>query len=129
MSKYAIYDYVHPAEGNLVKAWSMGLQKKERSKLNAKLDALALHGSELIPGLLSPTGTANIFKLKIRGQQVQLRPMICEGPGGQGAFTLLLGAKEIASEYEPKGAPELAATIRGDLIAHPERRVEHERVD
>jgi hypothetical protein len=129
MSKYVIYDYVHPVEGNRVKAWSMGLQKKERAKLNAKIDALAIHGPELIPGLLSPTGTPNIFKLKVRGQQVQLRPMVCEGPGSGPTFTLLLGAKEIASEYEPLGAPERAAEIRNDLLAHPERRVEHERVD
>jgi hypothetical protein len=127
MSKYAIYDYVHPVDGNLVKTWSLGLQTKERAKLNAKIDMLGLHGPELIPGLLSPTGTPNIFKLKVKGQ-VQLRPMICEGPGIEPSFTLLLGAKEISSEYEPAQAPEKAAEIRNDLLAHPERRVEHERI-
>jgi transcriptional regulator with XRE-family HTH domain len=70
---WTIYNYVHPREGNLVKTWSLGLQKKERAKLNAKIDALAMHGPDLIPGLLSPTGVPSIFKLKIRGQ-VQLRP-------------------------------------------------------
>lgn len=129
MSKYAIYDYVHPLEGNLVKTWSMSLQKKERAKLNAKIDALAIHGPELIPGLLSPTGTPNIFKLKVRGQQVQLRPMLCGGPSSDATFTLLLGAKEIASKYEPTNAPEKAAEVRKDLLVHPERRVEHERAD
>jgi hypothetical protein len=128
MSKYALYDYVHPVEGNLVKTWSEGLQKKERAKLNMKLDALELHGPELIPNLLSPTGTPNIFKLKVRGQ-VQLRPMLCEGPGQERAYTLLLGSKEIGDEYEPLNAPHKAADIRNDLLAHPERRVEHERVN
>ena len=127
MTKYAIYDYVDPVEGNLVKAWSMKLQKKERAKLNAKLDALEICGSDLIPGLLSPTGVPSIFKLKIKGQ-VQLRPMICEGPGGKPEFTLLLGAKEISSKYDPVNAPEKAAAIRIELIAHPERRVKHERI-
>lgn len=127
MAKYAIYDYVDPVEGNLVKTWSIGLQKKERAKLNAKIDALAMHGPELIPGLLSPTGIPSIFKLKVKGQ-VQLRPMVCEGPGRELAFTLLLGAKEISSEYEPANAPGKAAEIRNDLLAHPERRVEHERI-
>jgi hypothetical protein len=127
MAKYIVYDYVHPAEGNLVKTWSLRLQTKERAKLNAKIDILALHGPELIPGLLSPTGTPSIFKLKVRGQ-VQLRPMVCEGPGFEPSFTLLMGAKEISFEYEPAGAPEKAAEIRSDLLAHPERRVVHERV-
>jgi hypothetical protein len=125
--KYSIYDYVHPVEGNIIKTWSSGLQKKERAKLNQRLDSLALHGPELIPGLLSPTGVPKIFKLKIRGK-VQLRPMICEGPGSESEFTLLLGAKEISSKYVPDGAPEKAAEYRADLITHPERRVKHERV-
>jgi hypothetical protein len=128
MAKSSIYDYVHPSEGNLVKKWSMGLQKQERARLNSKLDALAMHGAELIPGLLAPTGVPNIFKLRVKGQ-VQLRPLVCEGPGhAEAAFTLLLGAKEISSEYEPANAPEKAAEIRNDLLAHPERRTEHERV-
>jgi len=111
-----------------MKTWSGGLQKKERAKLNARIDALAMHGPELIPGLLSPTGVANIFKLKARGQ-VQLRPMVCEGPGLEPGFTFLLGAKEISSKYDPEDAPEKAAEIRNDLLAHPERRIEHERVN
>lgn len=128
MTKYIIYDYVDPVEGNLMKAWSIGLQKKERAKLNAKIDALAMYGSDLIPGILSPTGVPSVFKLKVQGQ-VKLRPMVCEGPGhGELAFTFLLGAKEISSDYKPSGAPTTAATIRADLIAHPERRIEHERV-
>ena len=76
--KYAIYDYVDPVEGNLMKTWSGSLQKKERAKLNAKIDALAMHGAELIPNILAPTGVPAIFKLKVPGQ-VQLRPMVCEG--------------------------------------------------
>jgi hypothetical protein len=128
MAKSSIYDYVHPVEGNLMKKWSVGLQKKERARLNSKIDALAMHGADLIPGILSPTGVPNIFKLKVKGQ-VQLRPMVCEGPGhAEPAFTFLLGAKEISSEYEPANAPSAAAEIRDDLLAHPERRTEHERV-
>ncbi len=128
MTKYTIYDYVDPVVGNLIKAWSMGLQKKERAKLNAKIDALAMHGSELIPGILSPTGVPSIFKLKIQGR-VKLRPMLCEGPGqGELAFTFLLGAKEVSWDYEPSDAPKMAAQLRADLIAHPERRIEHERI-
>lgn len=129
MAKSSIYDYVHPAEGNRMKAWSTGLQKKERAKLNSKIDALEMHGADLIPGILAPTGIPAIFKLKAQGQ-VKLRPMVCEGPGEtEAAFTFLLGAKEISWEYEPVNAPDIAAEIRNDLLAHPERRTKHERVN
>lgn len=129
MAKSSIYDYVHPVEGNLMKKWSVGLQKKERAKLNSKIDALAMHGADLIPGILAPTGTPSIFKLKAQGQ-VKLRPMVCEGPGtGEAAFTFLLGAKEISWEYDPANAPSLAADIRSDLLKYPNRRVEHERIN
>jgi hypothetical protein len=128
MRKWTIYDYVDPEEGNLIRAWSYQLQKKERAKLNQRLDSLSLHGPELIPGILSPTGVQSIFKLKIHGQ-VQLRPMLCEGPGrSEMAFTLLLGAFEVSWKYVPEGAPELAAKLREALTRDIRRRVLHERV-
>jgi len=112
-----------------MKAWSMGLQKKERAKLNSKIDALSMHGADLIPGILAPTAVPAIFKLKIQGQ-VKLRPMVCQGPGrAEASFTFLLGAKEISWEYDPANAPDLAAEIRNDLLAHPDRRTLHERVN
>ena len=80
MPKWTIFDYVDPVDGNLIRAWTVRLQKKERAKLNQRLDSLAVHGAGMIPGIISPTGIPSIFKLKIRGK-VQLRPMLCEGPG------------------------------------------------
>jgi hypothetical protein len=128
MTKWTIYDYVDPVDGNLIRAWSSQLQKKERAKLNQRLDSLAMHGPELIPGILSPTGIASILKLKIHGQ-VQLRPLLCEGPGrGEEAFTLLLGAFEVSDDYVPMGAPLIASRAREGLIKDMRRRVLHERV-
>ncbi|HVC46285.1 MAG TPA: hypothetical protein VND90_03470 [Terracidiphilus sp.] len=128
MPKWTIFDYVDPVEGNLFKAWSSCLQKKELAKLNNRLDALSTHGPELIPGILSPTGLASIFKLKIHGN-VQLRPLLCEGPGrGEEAFTLLLGAFEVSNDYVPIGAPLIASRMRESLIKDMRRRVIHERV-
>lgn len=126
MPSWLIYDYLHPTHGNLMRAWRRGLQRKEQAKLDSKIDALAMHGPELVPGILAPTGTASIFKLKVQGQ-VKLRPMVCEGPGqGERAYTFLLGAKEIAWVYVPAGAPATAAEYRQDLIQHPERRTLHD---
>lgn len=128
MPEWTIFDYVDPVDGNLIKAWSARLQKKERAKLNQRLDSLAMHGPGLIPGILSPTGIVSIFKLKIHGK-VQLRPLLCEGPGrGEQAITLLLGAFEVSDDYVPIGAPLLASRMRESLIKDMRRRVLHERV-
>jgi len=128
MAKWTIFDYVDPVEGNLIRAWSARLQKKELAKLNHRLDSLAMHGPELIPGILSPTGTASILKLKIHGK-VQLRPLLCEGPGrDEEAFTLLLGAFEVSDDYVPMGAPLFASRMRESLVKDMRRRVPHERV-
>jgi hypothetical protein len=128
MPKWTIYDYVDPVDGNLFRAWSSRLQKKERAKLNQRLDSLSIHGPGLIPGILSPTGVPSILKLKIHGK-VQLRPLLCEGPGrSEEAFTLLLGAFEVSDDYVPLGAPYIAAQMRESLIRDMRRRVLHERV-
>jgi hypothetical protein len=129
MPQWTIFDYVDPSEGNLIRTWAMRLQRKERAKLNQKLDSLSLHGPDLIPGVLSPTGVPAIFKLRVRGQ-VQLRPMLCEGPWGRiKEYTLLMGAVEKSADYVPKNAPLLAAKIRELLISDAKRRTPHERVD
>lgn len=127
MSKWKVYDYVHPGYGNIFRNWATRLSKKEKAKLNQRIDSLEMYGTGLIPGLVSPTGVASIFKMKLRGQ-VQLRPMLCEGPGAD-CFTFLMGAFEIQDDYEPAGAPETAATYRKDLFANPTRRMKHERID
>ena len=127
MPKWTIYEYLHPQHGNLVKPWADGLQKKERAKLDNKVDALSEHGTDLIPGIVAPTGIASILKLKVQGQ-VKLRPMLCEGPGGN-CFTFLLGAKEIQWKYEPPDADKIAATYRQHLLANPTRRELNERIN
>ena len=60
---WAIYDYLHPARGNLMKTWSSNLQKVQLARLNQRIDSLANHGTELIPGIVAPTGVNSIFKL------------------------------------------------------------------
>lgn len=128
MTKWIIYDYIDPRDGNLIRTWSQGLQKRERAKLNNKIDALAMHGLELIPGIVAPTGVPSIFKLRARGN-VQLRPLFCEGPGrDEDAFTLLMGAFEVQDEFVPADAPELAAKLRESLIKDMRRRRLHERI-
>ena len=124
-----IFDYVNAKGENVIKIWSEGLEKDQRAKLNQKLDMLEIHGHELPPGLLSDCGTPGIKKLKIKGN-VQLRPLLCEGPvDTQSEYTMLIGAIEKAWKWVPRGAPDTANSRKQEIIVDPKnRRIKHERV-
>lgn len=77
--KWKLYDYVDYKGFNEIKNWTLGLEKTDRARLNAKLDLLEQHGDDLPPKLLSNTRHRNIKKLRITGR-VTLRPMLCRGP-------------------------------------------------
>jgi hypothetical protein len=125
---WILFDYVNEHDVNEFAQWTRGLEKRQRVKLNQKLDMLQKHGPDLPPQLLAGPIFQHIYKLKVKGN-VQLRPMLCKGPINNDAeFTLLLGAVEIGDELNP--SPEEAARIRDIIIAAPRhRRRLHERIN
>jgi hypothetical protein len=136
---WKLFDYKDERGNNLIAEWTRKLQKPQRIKLRSKLDDLAKFGPELPPGLLMKTEVEHIYKLKVQGNP-KLRPMLCFGPyflkdvesekeKREEAFTILVGAKEISWEFDPKGADIEAAIRRGKVLADPNRRVKHERID
>lgn len=136
---YKLFDYRDERGNNLIAEWTRKLQKPQRVKLRSKLDDLANFGPELPPSLLMRTEVEYIYKLKVQGNP-KLRPMLCFGPffikdletgeeKREEAFTLLVGAKEISNEFEPKGADIEAAIRRLQILENPNRRVKHERID
>jgi len=129
MMPFLIYDYVNDHNQNEIKDWTSGLEKPQRGKLNEKLDKLALYGDELHPEMLTGTGVPGIKKLRGRGN-VQLRPLLCNGPVNvKQEYTLLKGAKEVGNKWEPKGAPSTAKRNKEEVIKGPiKRRTKHERV-
>lgn len=125
--KFTLFDYTKNNK-NDIKEWTLGLQKIQRAKLNAKLDMLELHGSELFPHVLTDTPTSGIQKLRVKGN-VHLRPMLCKGPvNNEKEFTLLIGATEIGSCFVPDKADEKANERKQIIIKNPTRRCFHERV-
>lgn len=126
---FTLYDHVNAAGENEFKIWTETLEKIQRAKLNEKLDKLAQHGTELYPQILTDTGVSGIQKLRIHGN-VQLRPLLCKGPtNNNDEFTLLMGAKEIGSEWSPVKAPEKAEKIKQEVSKSPNtRRKLHERI-
>ncbi|HXQ37872.1 MAG TPA: hypothetical protein VN843_27950 [Anaerolineales bacterium] len=137
---WKLFDYKDENGKNLFAEWTRKkLQKTQRIKLRAKLDDLAKFGPELPPSLLMKTEVDYIYKLKVQGNP-KLRPMLCFGiffikdletglEKREEAFTLLVGAKEISNEFEPKDADIEAAIRREKILADPNRRVKHERID
>jgi len=126
--KYALFNYTDENNNNVIKKWAAELQKADRAKLNAKLDMLSLHGCKLFPHVLTDTPTAGIQKLRVKGG-VQLRPMLCKGPiNHEKEFTLLIGAKEIGSCFDPKKADQTANQRKQTIMNKPNRRCPHERV-
>lgn len=127
---WAIYDQLDRDGENVIAQWTRELESTQRKKLRAKLDMLAQAGPDLPTQLLSHTGVAHIYKLRVTGN-VQLRPMLCKGPiHNQSEFTLLLGAIEMGNRLRPVDAAEIAAGIREEIKGDPyNRRCEHERID
>ena len=126
---FKLFDYCDADGLNDFKDWSKNLQSPQRGKLNAKLDMLALQGSSLFPEVLTGTDTAGILKLRVKGN-VQLRPMLCEGPiDVTKEFTLLLGAIEVDGNLKPKKADQIANKRKNEVKKdHHHRRIDHERV-
>lgn len=119
---YKIYDYINSNGENEFKTWSESLQKEQLGRLNERLDKLEQHGKNLLPEMLSDTSNTKLKKLKIKGK-VQLRPLLCYGPvDTDNEFTLLKGAKEIQSKWEPKDAVKKALKNRLEVISDPENR-------
>lgn len=126
--RFKIFDFVNKKGVNEFKKWSENLQKPQRAKLNEKIDKLAFYGDELMPQLLTDSGENGIKKLRITVHNVQLRPLLCNGPiNNETEYTFLVGAKEIGDEWAPKDARKTARNNMDEIIANPEeRRIEHE---
>lgn len=126
---FKLYDYKNQQGVNEVKAWSRTLQPAQRGKLNAKLDMLETHGTELVPHVLTGSDAPGIYKLRVKGS-VQLRPHLCDGPLKVGAeFTLLVGAREVGGKLRPADVAAQAVTRKDHILQDQEdKRCDHERV-
>jgi len=126
---FILYDYVNEDGLNEFQEWTLGLEKPHRAKLNERLDKLAIYGDVLHPEMLSGTEVPGIKKIRCRGN-VQLRPLLCNGPINiKREYTLLMGAKEVGSKWVPRNAPSQADKKKTEVINDPiNRRIEHENV-
>ena len=124
---FDIFNFIRANGVNDFDKWWSKLQKKERTKLAHKIDMLELYGDALHPHMLSDSPVPGIQKIRVQGNP-KLRPLVCKGPQNiQTEYTILLGAKEVGSAWNPVDAPETANGNKQSLTADKTRRVRHEK--
>jgi hypothetical protein len=129
LRSFLLFDFEDANKKNVMQVWAdnLPMQKRDRGRLDSKIDMLAQAGDDLPPKLLQPTRSKHIKEIAVNGQ-VALRAMLCRGPSNmKSEFTFLFGATEQNRKYVPRDAPEKADSHRGDLILNPNRRCKHEK--
>jgi hypothetical protein len=125
-----LFDYKDSNGINVMQFWAngMSMQKRDRGRLDSKIDLLERAGDTLPPKLLhSIRRHKTIMHLVVNGE-VALRPMLCRGPFNmQKEFTFLFGTAERDRKFAQRDAPERAERNRQDLISNPQNRCKHER--
>lgn len=111
--------YISENGANEIEGWLADLPPKVRAKIRARFSYLAITRIWIKNYAEKLKGYENIIEIKITYLNTQYRPLGCCGPGAR-EFTLLIPAKEIGSEFEPKHAPTTAQK-RCKLI-HRDRR-------
>jgi hypothetical protein len=123
--RWAIFDYLDDTGVNVITEWLSELQKPERARMDRKIDALHLNGSNLSSDLLSDSSDKNIKKIRVNGR-VALRLFLCRGPiDVQSEFTLLIGVIEKDRKVPTNTVPQ-AVERRKRVIADHKRRTLHE---
>jgi len=130
LEKWRRFDYIDSHGRNVMQLWadSLPMSKRDRGRLDSKIDMLGKEGDNLPPGLLQDTRCSHIKEIRVNGQ-VALRALLCRGPFDmQREFTFLLGAVERDRRYVPRDAPERAEGNRCDLLKRGRQgRKKHER--
>lgn len=127
--KINLFDFKDSDGENVIQCWAdrFPLQKKDRGRLDSKIDMLESAGDNLPPKLLTPTKVRHIMELVVNGQ-VAFRLMLCRGPFDvKSEFTFLFGATEKDRKYIPKDSPKIADRNRANLISNPSQRCKHGR--
>lgn len=116
-----VYEYVD-REGGVITSWE--LQKRERARLDAKIDMLRAvdfdTAQQMIRGVKNHRG---VFKYQVTVQHVQLRPLLCYGPSKpRQELTFLVAAYERDWKWEPANAPDIATERISEVKDDPAKR-------
>lgn len=117
----SVWEFLSKGSVPVIQHWldEQKISKKDRAKLDLALARLrTLDPGVFVPKLMAPLGD-KIFKLRLRCENRELRPMLCRGPEPACDpldYTLLCGALEIGDRLHPGNAKEEAEKNRASLI-------------
>ena len=122
-----IWEFLAKGTHRVIRQWleDERISSRDRAKLDVSLERLrtldfALVSRRLLAGPLRGT---KVYKLRLRCENRELRPMLCRGPvGSPQDYTLLQGAIEIGDRLKPHDAQDRADSNRELLIENPRWR-------
>ena len=122
-----IWEFLAKGTHPVIRQWlaDEGISSRERAKLDVSLERLrtldfALVSTRLLAGPLRGT---KVYKLRLRCENRELRPMLCRGPvGSPRDYTLLQGAIETGDRMKPPDAQDRADGNRKVLVENPHWR-------
>ena len=125
--KREIWEFLVDGQHHVIRKWldDEAISARDRAKLDFSLNRLrtldfALVSSKLMAG---PLKGSKVYKLRLRCENRELRPMLCRGPVESPLdYTLLHGALEIGNALRPSDAIDRADRNRKTLIAKPKWR-------
>jgi len=107
MNNWTIKSFITERGVNVIKEWLDGLPIKAQVAIDERIRFLALWGYWYRPYANKLKGYDGIWEIIIQSEKAQYRPLGCFGPGNK-VFSLLIGAREKGSRFEPKDAPKIA---------------------
>jgi hypothetical protein len=123
-----IWEFLVKGSDRVIQTWFREeiISKRDQAKLDVALNRLRsldfqLVGPKLLAGPLRQGG--KVYKLRIRCENRELRPMLCRGPMAPSEYTLLLGALEVGGRLKPQDAVLRASSHREELLANPHWRL------
>jgi hypothetical protein len=122
-----IWEFLVKGNDGVIQRWFRDetISKREQAKLDVALNRLRTLDLQLIGGklLAGPLHGSKIYKLRLRCENRELRPMLCRGPIAPAEeYTLLQGALEVGDKLKPHDAVDRAASHREELLANPDWR-------
>jgi len=106
--------------------WRLELPRIERALLDEKMRMIQVFGqASCLKGPIR--GHRHLYKIRVQGPTVALRPLLCRGPIRMDReFTMLQQMTEVGGKDTPPGAKSEADRCRSEIIRDPSRRVRYE---
>jgi hypothetical protein len=125
--KREIWEYLADGRHPVIRNWLEveRISEHDRAKLDFSLNRLRTLDFGLVSRklLAGPLRGTKVYKLRLRCENRELRPMLCRGPvDSPQDYTLLHGALEIGNRLDPPDAEERADRNRRTLIGNPKWR-------